>query len=66
MIDNVVPGTVFSSDLSEGSVPTANGKSVDVILNEGVKINDSNVIIANVETTNGVIHVIDEVLIPAQ
>jgi len=66
LLYHVVEGIVFSSDLSEGSVPTANGASIAVSLDSGVKINDSNVIIANVQTTNGVIHVIDKVLIPAQ
>ena len=66
LLYHVVPASVFSSDLSEGPVQTANGASIDISLDGGVKINDSNVIIANVQTTNGVIHVIDQVLIPAQ
>jgi transforming growth factor-beta-induced protein len=66
LLYHVVPGSIFSSDLSEGSVPTANGASIAVSLDSGVKIDESNVIIANVQTTNGVIHVIDKVLIPAQ
>jgi transforming growth factor-beta-induced protein len=66
LLYHVVPASVFSSDLSEGSVPTANGATINVSLASGVKINESNVIIANVQTTNGVIHVIDEVLMPAQ
>jgi uncharacterized surface protein with fasciclin (FAS1) repeats len=66
LLYHVVPGMVFSSDLSEGSVATANGSMIDIDLGSGVKINGSNVVIANVQTTNGVIHVIDKVLIPAQ
>ncbi len=66
LLYHVVPASVFSSDLTEGSVQTANGSTVNVSLDGGAKINDSNVIIANVQTTNGVIHVIDKVLIPAQ
>jgi len=66
LLYHVVPASVFSSDLSEGPVQTANGASIDISLDGGVRINDSNVIIANVQTTNGVIHVIDQVLIPAQ
>ncbi len=64
LLYHVVPGNVFSSDLSEGSVATANGAMIAVSLDAGVMINESNVIIANVQTTNGVIHVIDKVLIP--
>jgi transforming growth factor-beta-induced protein len=66
LLYHVVEGIVFSSDLSDGSVSSANGSLLDINLGAGVKINDSNVIIANVQTTNGVIHVIDQVLIPAQ
>lgn len=64
LLYHVVPASVFSSDLSKGSVQTANGSTVNVSLEGGVKINESNVIIANVQTTNGVIHVIDKVLLP--
>ena len=62
---HVVSGDVRSTDLSEGSVPTLlDGASVDVQLASGVQINDATVIIADVVTTNGVIHVIDTVLLP--
>jgi transforming growth factor-beta-induced protein len=64
LLYHVVPASVFSSDLSEGSVETAGGARITVSLDGGVKINDSNVIIADVMTTNGVIHVIDKVLLP--
>jgi transforming growth factor-beta-induced protein len=64
LLYHVVPGNIFSSDLSEGSVATANGAMISVSLSSGVQINESNVIIANVQTTNGVIHVIDKVLLP--
>ena len=62
---HVVSGDVRSTDLSEGNVPTLlDGASVDVQLASGVQINDATVIIADVVTTNGVIHVIDTVLLP--
>ena len=64
LLYHVVPASVFSSDLSEGSVQTANGSNISVSLMGGVKINESNVVIADVQTTNGVIHVIDKVLLP--
>lgn len=64
LLYHVVPGTFFSTDLTNGDVTTANGETVSISLGAGVKVNDSNVIIANVQTTNGVIHVIDKVLIP--
>jgi len=45
-------------------VPTVNGADVEINLDDGVKVNDSNVIIPDVPACNGVIHVIDAVLIP--
>jgi len=63
---HVASGTALSTDLSNGQqVPTLlEGAEVTVDLNNGVKINDSTVVGADVLASNGVIHVIDEVLIP--
>jgi transforming growth factor-beta-induced protein len=62
---HVVSGKVMSSDLSSGPVNTLNtGQSVTVDLSSGVKINDASVTTADVETTNGVVHIIDKVMIP--
>ncbi|WP_319479607.1 fasciclin domain-containing protein [uncultured Draconibacterium sp.] len=61
---HVVSGNVMSSDLSNTSVETLNGKKIKVDLSDGVKINESNVIAADIKGKNGVIHVIDKVLIP--
>ena len=61
---HVVSGNVMSSDLSNTSVKTLNGEKIKVDLSDGVKINDSNVIAADIKGKNGVIHVIDKVLIP--
>jgi transforming growth factor-beta-induced protein len=62
---HVVSGAVGSGDLSAGMVPTLlSGKSVTVNLTGGVKINSSSVTTANIIAKNGVIHVIDTVLIP--
>jgi transforming growth factor-beta-induced protein len=63
---HVVSGKVLSTDLSSSSVNTLNaGQQIAVDLSSGVKINGASVVTADVEATNGVIHVIDEVLIPA-
>ena len=64
LLYHVVNGSVFSFDLSNGPVPTLNGKEVQVDLTSGVMINDANVVIANQQATNGVIHAIDKVLLP--
>ena len=65
LLYHVVAGAVGSGDLKAGPVPTRlTGKSVTVSLTGGVKINDSKVTTANILAKNGVIHVIDTVLIP--
>ena len=61
---HVVAGEVLSSDLVDGNVPTVNGAEITVDLSDGVKINDANVVTADVAASNGVIHVIDAVLLP--
>lgn len=62
---HVVSGNIMSGDLSNGEVETLNnGEKVSVDLSSGVMINDAKVTTADVEATNGVIHIIDKVLIP--
>jgi len=61
---HVVSGKVMSTDLSNTLVATLNGKKIKVDLSNGVKINDSKVVKADITGSNGVIHVIDKVLIP--
>jgi uncharacterized surface protein with fasciclin (FAS1) repeats len=62
---HVVAGKVLSSDLQDGQkAPTLLGKTVKISLHTGVTVNASNVIKADLETSNGVIHVIDTVLLP--
>jgi transforming growth factor-beta-induced protein len=62
---HVVSGQVLSTELTAGPVPTLlTGKSVAVALTGGVTVNGAKVVIADVLTTNGVIHVIDKVLTP--
>ncbi len=64
LLYHVVSGTVLSTDLTNGSVPTLNGQTVTVDLTAGVMINSANVITADLTTDNGVVHVIDAVLVP--
>ena len=62
---HVVSGAVFSTDLSDGEVETLNsGERVTIDLSNGVMVNNASVITPDVEATNGVVHIIDEVLIP--
>jgi len=65
LLYHVVAGAVGSGDLVAGPVPTQlTGKSVTVSLTGGVKVNDSKVTSANILAKNGVIHVVDTVLVP--
>ena len=63
---HVVAGKVMSTDLTDGMTPaTVNGETITIDLDGGVKVNDANVTTADIEASNGVIHVIDKVLIPS-
>ncbi|MFA9557613.1 fasciclin domain-containing protein [Evansella sp. AB-rgal1] len=66
LLYHVVAGNVLSTDLEDGmEVETLNGEKVIFTVSDSVKVNDSNVIDADIEAANGVIHVIDAVLLPA-
>ncbi|GFO38805.1 fasciclin domain containing protein [Plakobranchus ocellatus] len=62
---HVVAGTFCSSGLESGSVNTVEGQDVKVTVSAGgVMVNSAKVVYADVSVTNGVVHVIDTVLIP--
>ena len=63
---HVVPGAVMAADVVKISeAETVNGADIDVAVNDGtVMINDAKVTAADVAASNGVIHVIDTVLLP--
>jgi len=64
LLKHVVSGNVVSTDLTTGMVMTLNG-NISVNVGSGVTINgNTNVILADVQGTNGVIHAIDKVLLP--
>jgi len=66
LLYHVVPAKVMSTDLVDGMMaPTLNGNELQIDLSNGVKINMSNVIAADIEATNGVVHVIDSILVPS-
>ena len=66
LTNHVVPGEIMSSDLKNGmTVKTVQGENLIISLaNGGVMVNDAKVVQADIVSTNGVIHVIDTVLIP--
>lgn len=63
---HVVPGKVMAADLAGQAIEadTVNGKTLSVDGTDGVTVNGAMVTSADVEASNGVIHVIDTVLIP--
>jgi uncharacterized surface protein with fasciclin (FAS1) repeats len=62
---HLVKGNIFSSDLNNGSsVATVLGTPVSISTAKGVLVNNAKVILADMEASNGVIHVIDKVLLP--
>ncbi|MGH9931978.1 MAG: fasciclin domain-containing protein [Pyrinomonadaceae bacterium] len=63
---HVVPGRVTSRQVvSLNSAVTVQGQTIKISSDGGVKVNDAKVIVTDVEATNGVIHVIDSVLMPS-
>jgi len=66
LLYHVVPGKVMAADVVNlNSATTAQGSDVEIMLADGrVMINDANVTATDIETSNGVIHVIDSVIIP--
>lgn len=65
---HVLPGKVMSGDIAgkKLSVATVQGGKVNVNAMSGVMINEAKVVSADIGTSNGVIHVIDTVILPSQ
>lgn len=61
---HVVPGKVMAADVKAGQVKTVQGSELTVSTMGGVKVDAANVVTTDVAATNGVIHVIDSVIMP--
>lgn len=64
LLYHAVEGKVYSNMLSNKFVATLNGAAVQINVDNGVKVNDANVLYANIRALNGVIHIVDKVLLP--
>jgi len=64
LTNHVVPGTVLAADVTDGDVATVEGQNVTLATAAGVTVNGANVVLADVLASNGVIHVIDAVILP--
>jgi transforming growth factor-beta-induced protein len=66
LLYHVVSGNNVSSGRMNGNIPTRQGTNISVNVGKGVVLNgNTNVIIADVQGSNGVVHAIDKVLIPS-
>jgi uncharacterized surface protein with fasciclin (FAS1) repeats len=65
---HVVPGKVMASDVVKlSSATTAQGQSISVSVEGGaVSVDDARVVQTDIETSNGIIHVIDQVILPSE
>ena len=63
---HVIPGAVMSGDIAgkQLEVATVQGSELSIDASMGVKVDNATVVSADIETSNGVIHVIDQVLLP--
>jgi uncharacterized surface protein with fasciclin (FAS1) repeats len=62
---HVVAGKVMASDVVNlSSAKTVQGQKIQIDTSNGVKVNNANVVKTDIETSNGVIHVIDTVIMP--
>ena len=63
---HVVPGKVMSKDIfgKKTMAKTLEGTQVSIDATDGVRVNNAKVVKADIEASNGVIHVIDTVIIP--
>lgn len=64
---HVVPGKVMAANLTDNMmVTTVNGAEITIGTTDGVTVNGANVVSADIEASNGVIHVLDAVILPPQ
>lgn len=62
---HVLAAKVMAADVAAGDAATVEGSTIAITTDMGVKVNDATVTATDVPASNGVIHVIDKVLVPA-
>jgi uncharacterized surface protein with fasciclin (FAS1) repeats len=66
LANHVVPGKILAKDIKSMKATNVSGVDLDIKVNDGVvTVNNAKVVQADISATNGVIHAIDTVLIPA-
>ncbi len=61
---HVVPGKVMAADVKAGNVKTVQGSNLSITTAGGVMVNNAKVVATDIAADNGVIHVIDTVVLP--
>ena len=62
---HVTTGQMLTGDLAIGKTTTVQGEEVDILVSDtGVSINEATVTTADVQASNGVVHIIDQVIMP--
>jgi uncharacterized surface protein with fasciclin (FAS1) repeats len=61
---HVVPGKVMAADVKAGKVKTVQGSEITISTTSGVSVNNAKVVKTDIVADNGVIHVIDTVIMP--
>lgn len=65
LLHHVIPGRMLSSSLQDGEIKTSAGDMLEIDVDGGkVEVGDAKVANADVAATNGVVHVIDRVVVP--
>jgi uncharacterized surface protein with fasciclin (FAS1) repeats len=63
---HVVPGKVTAADVVKlGRAKTVQGQLIQIDAKDGVRVNDAKVVKTDIEASNGIIHVIDSVILPS-
>jgi len=63
---HVVPGELLSQNLKAGEVTTLAEVPVEISIKDGIRVNDAKVATPDLKASNGIIHVIDKVLLPPE